>query len=247
MNSTLQINHHQSAPRWWQWIITLGIAWGLLLTAFGAISSQTSEDTALMFAIWSAGIYTLLLRLTQKWWLPKISKHPVRNAFILGAFNAAVVETKFLFFEKVFGAENVAANPNLIIDLLMTMPWYILMCLTFVKVQNRWRFPAATVLFLGAIYELGADGIVGPLLEVFSGNFYLFSAEYWLQMMFFFWAFILVYSSMLLPSSWLIEIMPAPEPRPSSPAWRAALKPMLWLIPFAFYVLAFVLIYSQIS
>lgn len=49
------------------------------------------------------------------------------------------------------------------------------------------------------------------------------------------WLFIPVYSSMLLPSAWLIEVAPRPE-SPTSPAWRDALLPLLWLIPFLVYV-----------
>ncbi|MBC8505437.1 MAG: hypothetical protein ISR58_01210 [Anaerolineales bacterium] len=233
-------------PRWWKFLIRLGIAWGLLFTVILTASEPTPENWTLMFAIWGAGLYTLGLRITRKWWLPRLSKHPLRNAILLGAFNAAVIETEFLFFENVFGAQGIAAHPNLLVDLLMTMPWYTLMCLTFVKVQNRWRFSTATVLFLGGIYEVGGDGIVGSLMGVLFGNFQIFTLEYWtLLLLVFGWAFISVYSSMVLPPSWLIATTPAPTERPSGPAWRQALKPMLWLIPFAIYLLIFMLFMSM--
>jgi hypothetical protein len=240
-------NHeaHSRAPRWWNILIGLGITWGLLVTVIAAASEPTPENLTLMLAIWGAGLYTLVLRLTRSWWLPRLAKRPLRNAVLLGAFNAAVIETEFLVFEKIVGAQGVAAHPNLIVDLLMTMPWYILMCLTFVKVQNRRRFPGATVLFLGGLYELGGDGIVGSLLGVFFGDLQLFTIAYWVQMvLLFFWAFIPVYSSMVLPPSWLIQATPVPTERQSTPAWRDALKPMLWLIPFTVYLVVFLLIIS---
>jgi hypothetical protein len=47
--------------------------------------------------------------------------------FWLDPINAAVIETIFLGAEKVCSAEGVATHPNLLIDLLMTMTWYIAM------------------------------------------------------------------------------------------------------------------------
>ncbi|MBN2005758.1 MAG: hypothetical protein JXA21_20545 [Anaerolineae bacterium] len=171
----------------------------------------------------------------------------MRNAVLLGVFNAAIVETEFLIFEKLFGAEGLAAHPNLLLDLIITMPWYILMCLSFAKIQARRGFSSATVLFLGGIYELGADGIVGPLLGALSGDFSFFTLAYWPQMLLFFWVFISVYSSLLLPSSWLIATIPVPTDLLHTPAWRDALKPLLWLIPFALYLLVFMLVYLNVG
>lgn len=227
---------------WWPWLVGLGAAWGLLVSLLGAITDPTPENYTLAASVWWAGAYTLALRATQRWWLPLLSKHPLRNAALLGVFNAAVIETVFLFFEKIFGAEGVAAHPNLIVDLIMTLPWYILMVLTFVKLQQRWRFSAATVLFLGGVYEMGADGIVGSLMGFLWGEFQLLTLEYWLMMAgMFLWVFIPVYSSMVLPPAWLLATTDPPE-RPSGSAWGAALKPMLWLFPFTLYLLVIMLV-----
>ncbi|MBI9048746.1 MAG: hypothetical protein JEZ00_04990 [Anaerolineaceae bacterium] len=224
------------APKWWRWLIGFGTAWGLLLTFVASFIEPTPENLTLTAAIWFSGFYTIVLGLTRRWWLPRLTKHPLRNAVLLGAFNAAVIETIFLIFEYIFGAEGVAAHPNLIVDLIMTMPWYIMMCFTFVKVQNRWRFPTATVLFLGGIYEIGADGIVGQFMGILSGDNTLFTIEYWLMMAFMYlWAFIAVYSSMLLPSAWLIAKIP-PRSKPSGSGFWSALKPLLWIFPFTIYL-----------
>lgn len=233
------------AKRWWAWIVALGTSWGLLLMVISIIVDPTPENWTLAFSVWTAGIYTLTLYLTKKLWLPRLQQHPLRNAVILGAFNAAVIETEFLVFEKIFGAQGVAAHPNLFMDLLITMPWYIMMCFTFVKVQNIRRFSVPTVLFLGGIYEIGGDGIVSPLLDVFMGDLQLFTIEYWMQIfVMMLWVFVPVYSSMVLPPAWLIETTPASDDQPSTPAWRDALKPMLWLIPFAVYVVILFVIMS---
>ena len=94
-----------------------------------------------------------------------LASNPARNAILLRINNAAIIETLFLIVEKAFGATGVAAHPNLLIDLLITMPWYIGMVWIFVKVQEEERFPLAAVLLLGAVYEMGADGIVGGVVR----------------------------------------------------------------------------------
>ncbi|MFZ6029229.1 MAG: hypothetical protein ACOYYS_16070 [Chloroflexota bacterium] len=238
---------HVRPRKWWPWIVGFGTAWGLILALLAPITDPTPENYTLAVSVWFAGLYTLGLYATRRRWLPQFAGNPLRNAVILGAFNAAVIETEFLVFEKIFGAEGVAAHPNLLVDLIMTMPWYTLMVLTFVKVQHRWRFSAATVLFLGGVYELGGDGMVGAFMGVFWGNYQLFTLEYWLMMaIMFLWTFIPVYSSMVLPPAWLVATAAPPEQAVGA-AWRAALKPMLWLIPFGVYLLAVMLIIVIVS
>jgi len=155
----------------------------------------------------------------------------------LGIFNAAVIETVFLVMEKLMGAEGVAAHPNLLIDLVMTLPWYAMLVVAFVGVQHRQRFSPSVVLLLGALYELGADGVAAPLVGMLFGDFQLLTLEYWLFLVLFvFWAFIPVYSSIVLAPAWLIETAPR-VPQSAPPPWRDALKPLIWLIPFLIYLL----------
>jgi hypothetical protein len=243
----VQPNTHKRWSKAAPWLVGLGTAWGLFIAIFASISDPTPENFTLTASVWFAAIYTLALYITRRRWLPRFAIRPLRNAIILGIFNAAVIETEFLVFEKIFGAQGVAAHPNPFVDLVLTMPWYILMVITFVKVQHRWRFSAATVLFLGGVYELGGDGIVGALMGVFDGAFQLFTLEYWLMMaLMMFWLFIPVYSPMVLPPAWLVSTMDTPE-QPTGSAWRAALKPMLWLFPFTLYLLIVMLIIFAVS
>jgi hypothetical protein len=224
------------APTWWPWLIGLGAAWGLLLTGLTAIADPTPENLTLAASIWSAAGYTLGLRATRRWWLPWLVKRPVRNAILLSIFNAGVIETEFLLFEKLFGAAGIAAHPNLIVDLLMTLPWYSLMALTFFRVHDRWRFSTATLLCLGGVYELGFDGILAPFMGVLFGSFELFTLNYWIMLaLTAFWGFIAVYSSLMLPPAWVIATTEASAP-PDTPVWRAMLKPLVWLIPYVAYL-----------
>lgn len=166
---------------------------------------------------------------------------------MLGIFNAAVIETIFLAFEKITGAEGIAAHPNLLIDLLITMPWYVVMVISFARVQRRQHFAPAIVLLLGAVYELGADGIVSQIVGILFGESQLLNPGYWLELgLFGFWIFIPVYSSMVLAPAWLIE-KSTPAPKPAIPAWRDALKPLLWLIPFTVYVFVVILILDALN
>jgi hypothetical protein len=64
----------------------------------------------------------------------------------------------------VFGATGVAANPNLVIDLIETMPWYLLM-IAFLSVSLRHtRATLFQLLLMGGIYELMADGILSSII-----------------------------------------------------------------------------------
>jgi hypothetical protein len=121
----------------------------------------------------------------------------------------------------------VAANPNLIIDLLVTMPWYIAMVGVFWLVFRRYQYSWKVVFLLGGLYELGADGIVGQLM---GGK--AITPQYLFLLCFYYFTFVVVYSPMLLPAVW------AASPRTPSPPARkmwavlAAFAPLLPLIPY---------------
>jgi hypothetical protein len=205
---------------------------------FVTVKEPTPKGIAVMVAIAASGLYTLLLYATRRLWLTRLARRPVRNAILLGIFNAAVVETFFLIMEKVMGATGVAAHPNLIADLAITMPWYVPMIWTFVRVQNRRHFAAAIVLLLAGLYETGADGLLaGWLLPVVTGKMGPLDPGFWILLpAVMFWGFIPVYSSLLLPPAWVLEAARAPGESAAAPlphAWRDALKPLFWLIPYA--------------
>ncbi len=256
---TLDMNVLPVSPSPWpRRIVWIGLVWAVVLIVLsGAQEGASPEDRTLAISIALSGVYTLLLKWSRPWWLPRLASRPLRNAMILGSVNAAVIETLFLVVEKIMGAEGVAAHPNLIMDLLLTMPWYIGMVIIFVRVQHGRRFAPAVVLMLGGLYEAGADGFVGGTFEgsIFTPAFYL------LLPLVFLWMFIPVYSSMVLPPAWVIALAPSPtvesparnrwqrllDPKPSGPAWRDALRPLLWIAPFAIYLLIFLVIAGALS
>jgi hypothetical protein len=229
------------------WLVRLGVPWAVLSLSVATIAEPTPENLTLFTAILFSGVYTLLLRVARPLWLPRFTRNPLRYAVWLGIFNAAAIEALFLLLERLFKAEGIAAHPNLIVDLLLTMPWYAPMVITFVRVQNRRRFSAPTVLLLGAVYELGADGIVAQLIGFPFGDSQLLDPVYWIMLLaLIFWQFILVYSSMVLPPAWLVAFAERPEVQVEA-AWRDALRPTLWLIPFALYLLLFITLWGSIG
>lgn len=224
-----------------------GLLWGVAFSFFAFFLEPTPENLTLAVSITLSGLYTGVLNLTRGVWLKRLSGQPVRNAILLGSFNAAVVETIFLIAEKVFGASGVAAHPHLLIDLLITMPWYIGMVWIFVKVQNIERFPLAGVLLLGAVYEMGADGIVGGVLApAIMGSPVNLIEFLLLGALFAYWQFIPVYSSIVLPPAWVLESNLAPE-ESGKKRWGKAFLPLILLVPFSLYLIILMIILGTLG
>ena len=159
-------------------------------------------------------------------------------------FNAAFIETLFWGIQKILGATDVAAHPNLLIDLGLTMPWYAGMVVLFVFAQRRRNFSMAVVLLLGALYEVGADGLVGgQIIPLISGKPVDFVGSWVLLAALAFWQFIPVYSSMVLAPAWVLEgasVKGTGQLRKGGPGRRAgldALTPLIWLAPYTIYVI----------
>lgn len=225
-------------------LVGFGVFWGFIVLLLSVLMEPTPENFTLAVSIIISGGYTCILYLTKGYWLPRLTRHPVRNAVILGSLNAALVETVFLVIEKAFGAEGVAAHSNLLVDLLMTMPWYIGLVWLFVRVQKIERFSPAAVLLLGAVYELGADGIVGgQIIPLIMGEPINIFTSLLLMLVLAFWQFIPVYSSLVLPPAWILETV-HPKPFLREPRWTRGLLPLLWLIPFIIYLVVFIFVMS---
>jgi hypothetical protein len=212
-------------------LLAFGLVFGPLILILSTLAQPTPKNLTLMCAILSSGLYALVLYVSRARWMPLLSGHPLRNAFLFGSLNAAILETVFWAWEKLFAASGVAASPDLLVDLFITMPWYIGMAAIFVWAQNRRRFSNATVLLLGGVYELGADGFLGGM--IFGGG--LLNPGAWVLLALAYWEFILVYAAMVLPPALLIGRALQP-PKPSYPSWADALAPLLWLIPYFLYL-----------
>ena len=225
------------------WLVVFGVTWGQIILISSAVREPTAHNLTLMLAIQASGLYTLIIYTSQGLWMPWLVKRPLSNACWLGIFNAAFVETLFWGIQKVLGATDVAAHPNLLIDLALTMPWYAGMVVLFVRLQKRRNFSPAVVLLLGALYEVGADGLVGgQIIPWISGKPVDFWGSWALLAALAFWQFIPVYSSMVLPPAWVLTNTSAATHlhAPGQTGWRMrldALSPLIWLVPYAIYVI----------
>lgn len=155
-----------------------------------------------------------------------------RTKFILiGSLGAVWVEFVFWLFEKAFGTVGVAANPNFLIDLLVTMPWYVLMIVLLWKVETTNRYRLGELVLFGGIYELGADGLIGS----FIGGTFSFAALP--LVLFMIPMLVVVYSFMLLPCSYLLKddidrVRENTMARSKVNKYVYTLLPLLGLIPY---------------
>ncbi|MFQ6012426.1 MAG: hypothetical protein ACE5LS_02115 [Thermoplasmata archaeon] len=160
---------------------------------------------------------------------------PRRRFVVVGGLGAVLVETFFWAAEQATGATGVAASPNLAIDLLVTMPWYLLMLTLLWKVLTRYRYTLPQLLLLGGVYELGADGL---LASFFGGQL---GPGLIVLLPVFFPIFIVVYGAIILPAALALRDELATWPRPGEPPSRGrkalyGLLPLLGLLPYALIV-----------
>jgi hypothetical protein len=103
-----------------------------------------------------------------------LSIGPSKKIFLAGGLGALFVETEYVVWQHVMGATGAAASPNLVLDLLETMPWYLLL-LAFIGVALRHVRPSLfQMLLLGGVYELMSDGLLGSVLGRTLGSDWLF-------------------------------------------------------------------------
>jgi hypothetical protein len=159
----------------------------------------------------------VLARSFGKW-----SASPRMKFIVIGSLGAVFAEYVFWQMEKIYGITGVAANPNLAIDLLVTMPWYVMMIALLWKAETRYKYGFAELFVLGGIYELGADGLVGSIM---GGTF---SA---------------VYAVMVIPCSAIMkdEIDAIRETRPAATGNRHLYSMLPWLGLAPYFVLAFLM------
>jgi len=150
---------------------------------------------------------------------------------LIGSLGALWVETLFWIAEKLTGAVGIAASPNLIVDLLVTMPWYVAMIAVLWLVHRRFRYHWATVALLGGLYEMGADGVVGHIL----GGEALTPGYLATLVLLYSGVFVVVYAPIVLPPVWALPLPQDPEP---APRWQRALGAGLPLLPLLPYWLA---------
>lgn len=218
-------------------IIVVLVLWTLFLHTMGLFEDAEAQAVALstFVCLLSTTIAGAGIALLRRVWKspPKLSGCLAGFLFIaVGSLGAAWVETVFWAFEKITGAQGVAADPNLVIDLLFTMPWYVMMITMLWLTHRRFRYPWTTVALLGGLYDLFADGILGGVLGgAMTGPEYLFQIVFLYS-----GTFLIAYSTIVLPPVWLFPMDDAPY---TGPRWKRAggmLLPLLPLLPYGLAV-----------
>lgn len=120
------------------------------------LAAVTTCAVTLLFGVWRRNDL-------QKPW-DRLSVGPATKLFLAGGVGAIFVETEYVVWEHITGAVGAAASPNLAIDLLETMPWYLLLMLFLGVALKHVRPTAFQMLLLGGVYELMPDGLLGALI-----------------------------------------------------------------------------------
>ncbi len=177
------------------------IIWFLFILNIWLFQSRYQEFLTAI-AIIISGCSTLLFWLFRnkiKELLNKWDISPKAKFILIGSLCAIYIETVFWVVEKIAGFEGLAAHPNLLIDLLITMPWYVAMITLLWKVETKQKYSYLEILILGGIYDFFADGIIG---SIFSGAF---SPLILVLLVIIYPIFFIAYSLIVLTPSFLLE------------------------------------------
>ena len=156
---------------WGSWprrlYVLLIALYAVILTPVALYSSRTPENLT-QFAAVSTCVFTLFVGLwransIKRVW-SRLDWSASKKLFLAGGLGAVYVESEYEVWQHVLGAHGVAASPNLLIDLIETMPWYLLMVGFLTVALKHRRATLFQLLVLGGVYELMADGILGSIL-----------------------------------------------------------------------------------
>jgi hypothetical protein len=211
--------------------------YAIVLIPYALLHDPAPNELAQLGAI-STCVATLAIGLwrrvdLQRVW-DRLDLGPATKLFLAGGLGAAFVETEYVLWEHLTGATGVAASPNLAMDLLETMPWYLLL-MVFLGIALRHVRPSLfQLLLLGGVYELMSDGLLGSLI---GGTL----ASGWLFLLVIVPIFTLVYSPIVALSSLSVwksyERMWAGNPPHGSRLWL--LFPCLAILIYGPYLIFF--------
>ena len=149
-------------------ILIISVLFGAALM-LGNLSGEVLKDKAIAIGYFSAVTYTLIFGLLLRKNLQKISAKFINKRLlftIYGSIGAIFLETVVWLAQTVLNIKGAAISPNLWIDLLMTVPFYILLCYFLSGLVMKYNFSWVTIALAGGFYEIVADGIVGNLISL---------------------------------------------------------------------------------
>ena len=202
---------------------------------WGGVVFVKTQTNAIVGAISivCCGLSSLIFWLKSGWLVERVEKWEARPGlkfFLFGSLGAIWVESLFWFFEKLFNTTGVAANPNLLLDLLGTMPWYMMMVALVWFIHKRYSYTLVEMAFLGGYYEfISPDGVMAALI---SGQYFnLLLLPIMIPM------YMLVYSYIVLPPTIVTRneierINSAHMDRRSNRRFIYGQIPLLGLVPY---------------
>lgn len=133
----------------------------------GNLLNGALKDKAIAIGYFSAAAYTLIFGLLLRKTLQNISARFASKKLLFivyGAIGAIFVETVIWWAQIALNAKGAAISSILWIDLLMTVPFYVLLCYFLSSLVLKYKFSWIAIALAGGFYEVVADGIIGNLI-----------------------------------------------------------------------------------
>lgn len=205
------------------WLSSIFGAWFVLLMLAFAKNAVVAKvnDRVMALGILTSGLSTFLFwayRSGIKGIVAGWRLSPALRFVLIGGAGAAWAEFIFWAYQTAFRITGVAANASFGLDLVVTMPWYLLMLVLLWQVVTRQSYTYRELVLLGGVYDLCADGL---LRQAIGGSLTPAAAALDVVAM---PMFVVAYSIMVLPPCVLLaeEIGRARERRQRRPRFRLA-------------------------
>ena len=229
--------------------VIAGITWGFAALIAGFLQAPYSSNLAVVESYLASAFFTLILFLSRRWWLEILAGKGILAAALAGIFCALVVESLAWGTQMMAGAGANVTSTNYLINLLISMPWYIGLVVIYTRVQDRRRVSVPLLLLLGGLYKSLLIGIINAsTASILMGDQVSLVNSWWWMIRIGFWQYIPIYSSIMLIPAWILETRPVePSPKNFKPAWLDAVRPAFWLFPYIIYWLAYSILPALVS
>lgn len=167
--------------------------WAVLALLFLALTGSFWVVMGVLISALSAG-FVYKFRASFQRCLQRQGLSTKWKFIIIGSLGAFWLEMVFWVLRQISG-EPITAHANPLMNLVLTMPWYIVMVALFWKVQTKYPYSLFSILMLGGVYAFFADGVVGSGFDLVS---ILLVAMTWP-------VFVFSYSAIVFPPSILLR------------------------------------------
>ena len=193
-----------------------------------------------MTDIFNTNLFKRLEKLSKKKPIAKtynlIRINPKLKFILIGGIAGFLTEFIYWLVQRFSGVTGVQASPHFFQNLLGTMPLYITIVALLLVVETKYNYSLFAILIYSGIYDFFADGALGIILT--SGGLPIESI---LLMLISFPIFVVSYSFMLLPASYLLKNDPKIK-QPLKTGWKKYIYGLLPIIGILIFgIIAFFL------